>query len=166
MTSTILVVAGERNWTMRALHLAAAMAREAGLPAVILHMVPVSHLEYLGSGTREALLPFEVYDDLNNYLQTAEAYGVAAGVELFEYTDYNGGVASAAEHYNAAVVFAPAPKGFAEFVARFRLWALRRALRRPLYVLGRGDGPPAWTEEAEAAGAVSAVQPSVSVRNL
>ena len=166
MSSTILVIAGERNWTLRALHLAAAMAREAGLPVVIVHMVPVAHLEYLGSGTREELLPFEDYDDLNHYLLTAEAYGVAAGIELFEYSDYSGGVTSAADQLDAAAVFAPAPAGFADIVTRFRLWALRRALHRPLYVLDRGDGPPAWTEEAKEAGTVAAVQPSMSARNF
>lgn len=166
MSSTILVVTGERQWTLRALHLAAAMAREASLPVVIAHMVPVAHLEYLGAGTREELLSFEAYDDLSNYLLTVDAYGVPVRIELFEYSDYNGGVTSASDLYEAAVVFAPAPTGIIETVARWRLWALRRMVRRPLYVLGHGDGPPAWTEDAETAANVTVAQPSMSIHNL
>lgn len=166
MTSTIVVITGERSWTLRAVHLAAAMAREAGLPVVLLRLVRVAHLEYLGSGAREALLPYDEFDALNEYLLTAEAYGVPAGVELFEYTDYNGGIASAADQRAAAAVFAPAPAaGFAS-LARLRLWALRRTLRRPLYTLGHGDAPMAWMEAAPETNTTPAGQPSVSMRNL
>ena len=134
--STYLVITGEPNWTRRAVHLAAAAAREAGADVMLLHMVPVAHLEYLGAGAHEALLSFAEFDALNEYAETAAAYGVGAGVELFEYSDFAGGVCCAADHFDAAAVFAAAPGGW---LGRLRLWGLRRGLRRPLYTLGDGD---------------------------
>ena len=134
--STILVITGEPEWTRRAVHLAAAAAREADAAVVLLHMVPVAHLEYLGAGAREALLSVAEFDTLNEGAATVAAYGPAVTVEQFEFSDYNGGAVCAAEHYGAAAVFAAAPGGL---LGRLRLWALRRGLRRPLYTLGDGD---------------------------
>ena len=57
MQTTILVITGEPNWTRRAVHLAAAMAHEAGAALIVVRMVPVAHLEYLGAGEREDMLP-------------------------------------------------------------------------------------------------------------
>ena len=161
MTSSVLVVTGERNWSLRALHLAAAMARTAGVGVVMARFVRVAHMEYLGAGAREALLWYEEYDDICEYARTAEAYGVPFSVEMFEYNDYSGGLVSAAEHYDAAVVFAPAPSAIVEPLANLRLWWLRRTLGRPLYVLGRGDGPMAWTETAAPA-PNAAARPNIS----
>lgn len=138
--STILVITGAPEWTRRAVHLAAAAAREADAAVALLHLVPVAHLEYLGAGAREALLNPAEFDALSDYTATVAAYGVAVHVELFEFSDYTGGVLSAAEQHDAAAVFAAAPGGL---LGRLRLWALRRGLRRPLYTLG--DGDPAIT---------------------
>lgn len=155
--STILVITGEPNWTRRAVHLAAAAAREADAGVTLLHMVPVAHLEYLGAGAREALLSFAEFDALNEYAATVAAYGVAVGVELFEYSDYAGGVVCAAEHFDATAVFAVAPGGW---LGRPRLWGLRRGLRRPLYTLG--DGDPAITLITPAEEAAALGQPVVA----
>ena len=133
--STILVITGEPGWTRRAVHLAGAVAHEAGVAVVLLHMVPVTHMGYLGTGSREALLSFAEFDALNEYMTTAADYAPVT-VELFEYSDAIGGVLSAAEQYGATAVFAAAPGGP---LGRLRLWWLRRAIRRPLYTLGDGD---------------------------
>jgi len=149
--STILVIAGEAEWTRRAVHLAAAAAREAGAAVVLLHLVPVAHLEYLGTGGREALLSFAEFDALNEYAALVAAYGVAVRVELFEYSDLIGGAFCAADQYDATAVFAAAPGGL---LGRLRLWSLRRALRRPLYTLGDGDPTITITAPPEEAAAV------------
>lgn len=153
MSNIILIVAGEPNWTRRAMHLAAAMAREAAAAITLVRMTPVAHLEYLGSGARETLLSYEEYNLLGECLATAASYGIRADVALFEYSDYAGGLRSAAEQYAPAAVFAPAPGGILPFVAGWRLWALRRTLGRPLYTLGPGDGPLVWLPPAPADGA-------------
>ena len=43
-------------------------------------------------------------------------------------------------------VFAPAPGGPIELLARWRLWLLRRRMGCPFYALNPGDKPLAWTE--------------------
>lgn len=166
MKSAILVITGERAWTRRALHLSAAMARETGSAVVIMRMVRVAHLEYLGAGAQETLLSYDEYDALSEYAATADAYGVDATLELFEYTDYDGGVRSAADQLGALAVFAPAPTSMVGALAQLRLWMLRRTLRRPLYTLGPGDAPLAWTEPpVDMYPAVGAAQ-SVRIENL
>jgi FAD/FMN-containing dehydrogenase len=164
MKSTILVITGEPNWTRRAVHLAAAMAHEAGAALTIVRMVPVAHLEYLGAGEREELLPYDEFDALSDYVATAEAYGVAVTVELFEYADYTGGLLSAAEQVAALAVFAPAPGGAVALLARWRLWLLRRRMGCPFYALNPGDKPPAWTEATPDQSAAAAAAPRVSAR--
>lgn len=57
-----------------------------------------------------------------------------------EFSDYAGGIISAAEQLNAAAVFAPAPTGPLAALNGLRLWWLRRALRRPLYTLNEESG--------------------------
>ena len=150
MQSTILVVTGEASWTRRAIHLAAAMAQEARAALTVVRMVPVAHFEYLGAGEREDLLPYDEFDALAGYVATAEAYGVAVKIELFEYTDYTGGLLSAAEQVAPLAVFAPAPGGPIELLARWRLWLLRRRMGCPFYALNPGDKPLAWTEATPA----------------
>jgi hypothetical protein len=145
MTTTILLITGESAWTQRAAHLAGALARELGardqeMGVLLLRLVRVDHLEYLGAALREPQLSYAEFAALSEYAATVESYGVRAEVQLFEYSDYAGAVLSAAEQCAAAAVFAPAPAGPIAVLARLRLWLLRRALRRPLYVVGAGDG--------------------------
>lgn len=164
MTQTILVVPGAREWTRRAIHLAAAMAQEAGATILLAHMAPITHLEYLGGGNGDDLLSYADYDALCECISTAEAYGVDARVEIFEYTDYSSGLKSAAEQASAVAVFAPAPGGPLAPLRRARLWLLRRTLGRPLYTLDRGDGPLTWTEPPAAP--LPAVAAPVGVKRL
>ncbi len=139
MTNTILLFTGETNWTQRAAHLAAATARETGAGVLILRPTPVDHLSDLGAGLNEALLSFAEFDALQALVNVVESYGVAVGVELYEYTRFSGGLLSAAEQTNAAAVFAPPPSGPFAALDGLRLWWLRRALRCPLYTLADSE---------------------------
>ena len=150
MSSIIMVVTGEHTWTLQALHLAAAMARETGASLLLVEMVRVGHVEYLGAGLREVLLPYERLEALRNYTDAVRGYGIPITVAPFEYLDYTGGLLSAAEQSEALAVFAPAPAGLRPLAAA-RLWRLRRALRRPFYTLGAGDGAAVWSLEQPAA---------------
>lgn len=150
MTTTILVVTGEHAWTLQALHLAAAMARETGASLLLVECVRVSHLEYLGLGLREALLPYDRLSALHEYSAAVRDYGVEVAVAPYEYTDYVGGLLSAVEQVGPLAVFAPAPRGRSPLLAAVRLWHLRRALRRPLYTLSESDGAAVWTPASPA----------------
>ena len=145
MTPIIMVVTGEHAWTLQALHLAAAMARETGASLLLVEPVRVSHLEYLGAGLRETLLPYERLVALSEYSAAIRDYGIEVAVAPYEYTDYAGGLVSAVEQIAPLAVFAPAPGGRLPLLAAARLWLLRRALGRPLYTLGAGDGAATWT---------------------
>ncbi len=164
MTQTILVITGTRDWTRRAIHLAAAMAQEAGATILLTHMAPITHLEYLGAGNGDDLLSYVQYDALCECVSTAEEYGVDVRVEIFEYTDYSGGLKSAAERAAALAVFAPAPGGRLAALRRARLWALRHSLGRPLYTLDYGDGPLTWMEPSTAS--LNGVAPLIGAKRL
>lgn len=146
MNPTILVITGDAAWTRRAIHLAAAMARDAAGELRIIHLLPVARLEDLGANAREELLPFDRYQALADWAATAESYGVAVHVELFEYSDYAGALLCAAEQTGPRAIFAPPPGGRPAFVARLREKWLRRRLGRPYFTLGPDDSPTAWSE--------------------
>ena len=167
MNSTILVITGDAVWTRRAVHLAAAMARDAVRDAArdvvrdaardaagdlcIVHLLPVTRLENLGANAREELLSYGQFEALAEWTATAESYGVAVRMELFEYTDYSGALLSAAEQIAPRAIFAPPPGGRPALVARAREKLLRRRLGRPWFTLGDGDGPMAWSEAPDEA---------------
>ena len=69
MSATIVVILGEPEWTQRALHLAAALAREWRAAVTLVKLLPVAHLEYLGAGVDETLLPYKAvsYTHLDVY---------------------------------------------------------------------------------------------------
>jgi len=145
MNSTILVITGDAVWTRRAVHLAAAMARDAVRDAArdvvrdaardaagdlcIVHLLPVTRLENLGANAREELLSYGQFEALAEWTATAESYGVAVRMEIF----------------------APPPGGRPALVARAREKLLRRRLGRPWFTLGDGDGPMAWSEAPDEA---------------
>ena len=164
MSATIIVILGEPEWTKRALHLSAALAREWRAAVTLVKMLPVAHLEYLGAGVGETLLSYKDSCHLHDCAVTVESYGVATDLRLFQYSDFVGGVLSAAEQLGAAAVFAPAPAGWLPGLGRLRGWWLRRSLGVPLYTLGADDEPlvlalPAATDEK-----VAVSQPSPILR--
>lgn len=164
MSATIIVILGEPEWTQRALHLSAALAREWRAAVTLVNLLPVAHLEYLGAGVGETLLPYQDICRLQACAATVERYGVPADVRLFQYTDYVGGVLSAAELLGAAAVFAPAPTGRLPGLARLRLWWLRRGLGVPLYMLSGHDAPLILALPATPDEAATGSQPSPALR--
>ena len=161
MSATIMLILGEAEWTKRALHLSAALAREWRASVTLVKLLPVAHLEYLGADVGETLLSYQDSHALQTCAATVERYGVATDLRLFEYSDYVGGVLSAAEQLGAAAVFAPAPGGW---LARPRAWWLRRSLGVPLYTLGAGDEPLVLPLPAAADEAATGSQPSPALR--
>lgn len=164
MSSTIVVVIGEPEWTRRALHLSAALAREWRAAVILVKMLPVAHLEYLGAGVGETLLSYKESCTLQECAATAESYGVPTDLRLFQYSDVVGGLLSAAEQLGATAVFAPAPTGWLPGLARLRSWWLRRALGVPLYTLGAGDAPLVLALAAAPHASAAGSRPSPALR--
>jgi hypothetical protein len=161
MSSTIVVIVGEAEWTKRALHLSAALAREWRASVTLVKMLPVAHLEYLGAGVGETLLSYNDSRQLHECTLTVERYGVATDLRLFQYSDFVGGVLSAAEQLGAAAVFAPTPGGW---LNRPRAWWLRRGLGVPLYTLSAGDEPLVLALPAAPDEVTAGSQPSPALR--
>ena len=146
MTDIILVVTGDHDWTLQAVHLAAAMARETGAAVHLIEMVAVNRVDLLGDGLDESPLSYARLDALSEYTAVIDGYRIPVAVTTFAYSDYVGGLLSAAEQSGAGVVFAPAPGGAPAFLAAWRGWYLRWALRRPLYTLA--EGAAVWQPRA------------------
>ena len=105
----VIVIISERQWSLRATHLACAMARSLGTGVKLVKMVAAPTPYHLGASY---ILPDENDPDmvaLPELLATAEEYGVAAEVVYLHYASYVGGLASGAEQLEALAVFAPSP---------------------------------------------------------
>jgi hypothetical protein len=60
--SRLMIIMGERAWTLAALHLACAMSRRGQTEVLLLKMIPVRHPALLG--TEAGLLDFAAEDAL------------------------------------------------------------------------------------------------------
>ena len=140
-----MVATGERQWTLEAMHLACALARNTGKDLVLVQMVSVSQPSYLGANFAHWNDTAEDQAHMRDYVHTAEDYGVNLSVTVFEYIDYVPGLVQAAEHVDAEFVFATLPKSAIPYLRRLRLWNLRRELKpRTLYTLDPDTTMPEW----------------------
>lgn len=133
--SRLLIVMGNRAWTLAALHLACAMSRRSQTKVVLLKMVPVRHPLLLG--TDASLLNFTPDDAeaLSDLAATAEDYGVALDVLLYPYANYWHAVTSAAEQLGVTAVIIHIPHSPLSFWGNLRRWLLRRQLARERQLL-------------------------------
>jgi hypothetical protein len=138
----IMVVPGDWQWTQQAMHLACAMARDTGTAVVAVRMVPVNHPLLLGDISAvkhtadERSLPYDC-------AVTAEDYGVAYQMLVFNYVNYFSGLSSAAEQINAIAIFMSIHHSSFVPWDRFQLWRLRRAAKRIIYTLETPADQPA-----------------------
>lgn len=133
--SRLLIVMGDRAWTLAALHLACAMSRRSQTEIVLLKMVPVRHPLLLG--TEASLVNFTPDDAeaLSDIAATAEDYGVALDVQLYPYVNYWHAVASAAEQLGVTAVIIHISHSPIPFWGNLRRWLLHRQLARQRQLL-------------------------------
>jgi hypothetical protein len=156
---TIIVTLGEPKWTLNAMHLACALARNTARDVLLLRMNPVTHPSYLGADVAPLNITSSERALIRDYAHTAEDYGVSVSLALVNYVDFVPGLAQAAENANADVIFATLPGSRIPYLRRMRLWNLRRQLKpRALYTLDLDTTIPEWkptitvvTAEKEAA---------------
>jgi len=147
--SCIMVVVGERQWTLQAIHLACAVARSTGSDEVVLlNMVPVRHTWLLG--TDLGLVDFSIEDqlDLVEYSQIPAIYGVGVSTCVFQYDAYVTALLDAAEQLNTPIVFALPPRRLVPLWHEIEVRWLKRALskrHRSLYTLEQPDDMVPWT---------------------
>jgi hypothetical protein len=127
-TSRLMIVAGEKAWTLAAMHLACAIARRSGLEVTLVKMIPVQHPLYLG--TSAGMLNYSGTDtrSLKDMRETAEDYAITLNVQLFQYVNFWPGVADAARQLRPTAVIAQIPASPLPYLRELRQRWLRRKL--------------------------------------
>ena len=148
MPSTrIMIILGERPWTMQALHLACAMARRQEVTIVLVKMTPVIHPLLLGTEAGSLAFSWQDAQDLQDFAATAEDYGVAMQVEICQYANFIHAVVDAAEQLEITAVFATIPDGHFPPWSHLQRWWLRLQLtwhNHQLYTLEQTGGKLEW----------------------
>lgn len=140
--AAILVQMSEKLWTMQAVHLACALARNNGAKVILLRLAPVQHLSYLGTPFGDAPLSSQEYDDLKEYAVTAEDYGVELTLQPMQCYSAFDALVDAAEQIDADTVFARVPPSRFPYWQRFQAWQLERrfsAVHRQLFTLNKSN---------------------------
>lgn len=144
MTATILVHIGDFEWTMKAMHLACAMAHNTQSNLVLLQLRAVSNPALLGSGLGVDLPSSYEDNNLRKYLAVAEDYGVTFTLQPMAYVSRIDALIQAASEIDAVVVFTHFPKRILPLWDRLQQWSLRRQLAAQgcqLYTLSPSEQP-------------------------
>jgi len=145
---TVLVQMADKKWTMQALHLACALARNNHAEVIVLRLMPVHNIGLLGSELGNVSPSDDEYEDLDLYGQIAEDYGVSMRVQPMQYTTLVDAIDQAAEFVGAQAVFAKLPKNAVQYWRKFQLWNLGRSLASrgcQLYTLDQSTTEIEWT---------------------
>ncbi len=126
--STILVQMTNQSWTLQALHLACALARNNGARIILLRLMPVQHLSYLGTEFGSTPLSRQEYTAWLKYVATAEYYGVEMVRQSMQCWSELDAIADAADYVDAQVVFASIPRSRIPYMDRLQHWRLQRRL--------------------------------------
>lgn len=137
---TILVQLSARPWTMQALHLACALARNTEAEVILLRLMQVRHPSYLGTEFGYASPTRQEAADLADYGATAEDYGVSLALREMQCVTALNAVADAAEQTGSEIVFAHVPPSRIPYWRRYQIWSLEHRLstgRRQLFTLDK-----------------------------
>ncbi len=123
-TSYLMIVMGDKSWTMAALHLACAISRRSQTKIVLLKMVPVRHPQLLGTDAGSVNVTPEDTAALSDMAATAEDYGVSIDLHLCQYANYWHALVDIAEQLEVTAVIIHMPPSLLPHWRRFRLWLL------------------------------------------
>jgi hypothetical protein len=142
----IMVQVTNKEWTMEALHLACALARNSDTVITLVRFMEVGHPSYLGTNMgNRAPTPAE-YQELRDYQATAEDYGVNLEMRSIQCLSPLDVIAQAAEELEATVVFARVPESAIPYWRKFQIWNLERTLKGQQCQLYTLDKPADVTE--------------------
>jgi hypothetical protein len=154
----IMVQIANKSWTMEALHLACAMARNSETTIALVRFMEVGHPSYLGTNMGNIAPTPQEYQDLQDYQATAEDYGVELEVRSIQCLSPLDVMAQAAEELDAEVVFARVPESAIPYWHKFQLWNLKRELsgqQRQLYTLDKPANVTEWVPSVTVNASVS-----------
>jgi hypothetical protein len=144
---TILIQMADDDWTMHAMHLACALARNVEAKIALLRLIHVQHPSYLGTSFGNLPPDNQEYQHLQEYAATAEDYGVELTVYAMQCMASLDAVAEAAANLDAALVFAQVPSSRVPSWRKFQIWNLERRLRMEhcqLFTLDQLPGTIEW----------------------
>ena len=136
---TVIVQMSDKQWTMEAMHLACALARNIDGRIVLLRLVLANNPGLLGWGIMRATTEEE--RRIKDYAAVADDYGVQFCVQPMQYVTFMDALAQAAGNLNASFLFALIPQSSFPMWKRFRLWNLKRQLGDCRLCLLDGDQP-------------------------
>jgi hypothetical protein len=156
----IMIQVANKSWTMEALHLACAMTRnnETETTITLVRFIAVGHPSYLGTSMGNIAPSPQEYRDLQDYLETAEDYGVEFEVRSIHCLVPMDVMAQAAEELEANVVFARVPESVFPYWRKFQLWNLERSLKSQgceLYTLDKPANATEWVPSVTVKAGVS-----------
>jgi hypothetical protein len=122
----IMVQMWDRRWTLEAMHLASALARNSDGNIVLLCMQPAHNPGLLGWHI-EAPTENE-QRQMGEYGAVAEDYGVGFCIQPMQYITYAEALAQAVEQNQVSDLFAHIPQTHITPLRWFRLWDLKRRL--------------------------------------
>lgn len=112
----IILQVSDRHWTMQAVHLACAMARNTGSNLLLLQLRRVTNVALLGTGIGVDAPSSRDEEDLKEYEAVAEDYGVPVVVQPMEYESLTEAALQAVALLKATTLFMHLPEH------RFSLW--------------------------------------------
>lgn len=148
--NTILVHMSDRQWTMQAVHLACALARNNATSVILLRLIPVTHPSYLGTNYVSTVPSRQEDDDLSEYAATAEDYGVELTLQPMQYVTAMDALVEAAELLDVDMLFAHLSPSRIPYWRQFQKWNLERRLRAAGCRLLTLDESPSVTVEPPA----------------
>lgn len=138
---TILVQMADKDWTAQALHLACALARNQGMEVVLLRLMQVQHISYLGSDFGDVPFTHVEHEQLREYNDTAEDYGVTLTLEQMQCIAPLEAVTEAAEALDAEMVFMRIPESRIPYLHQFQAWRMEQRIKaaggRQLFTLDK-----------------------------
>lgn len=140
----------DRAWTLQALHLACGEARNGDTKLVLLRFVPVTYLRWTGKGENMELSR-EERDDLDEYCQTAEDYGVDLDFYQRQVHTLDSAIPETAEMIEASVVFANLPHSKIRPWRAFQMHQLEHRLKEQhcqLHTLESASSDAVWSPAA------------------
>jgi hypothetical protein len=123
---TIMVQMSDKQWTMEAMHLASALARNIDGKIILLRMVLANNPGLLGWGI--ASPSAEEQRQLYEYSAIAEDYGVQFCIQPMQYISSTEATTQAVELFKVDVLFANIPRSSIPLWQKFRLWNMKRQL--------------------------------------
>jgi hypothetical protein len=123
---TIMVQMSGEQWTMEAMHLASAVARNLNGRIVLLRLVLANNPGLLGWGI--APPSAEEQRQVAEYAAVAEDYGVEFWVQPMQFITLADALAQAAALNEVSILFAHIPQSPLPLWRRFQLWSLKRQL--------------------------------------